>query len=789
MRRPRPGVGSELLPVTLILIALAGTLGLVVSMHRKTLHPLALADLKPPAVAVLAAPDPDPEPPAPDPPPKPTPPPIDPTPAALARVASQLDAEIQAARAADRKAASLEAARQSAVAAIERSKRREAIVRGQLSSLEEKAKALEMEADALAMDRDVLAQEKDASKAALAKAKSREGSYAVLPHKGANGTWQRPVILECRDGQAILQPAGATFSLLEMSPHSGPRGGPLISAVARELIRVQRTGAPDGDAIIPYIYFIVRPDGIRSYYEARGRLEPLGIAFGYELADQDWNIDFPDLDELASWDGSNTPKSPGPIGPNGPGGAIASAATPRTGQGDGQVSGSGGGNGHGFVWPADRPNASRRQQPAQGSGNLAQAGSGSPGEGPDQFLWPTQRPGAGGRKPGESDGFNDGDDPLDLPASPSQRPQGFSPAIPGAGPNGAAPPLADIDADSIIRNQGPEGGARGYPGADFLRPDPSASRGPVPMTPSRLPGFDPANANQASNPSNTGPSPSATPSSNLAGTPSSNLAGTPGSNHSGTSAKGRPTSLAYQPETGVPVPISPAVAAAAAGLDLHPPAPTLPGRTRIDPTLLAEAAEEDPFGDPMPQNTPNNPSSPGGAPSAGSPSSSSSKTPKTGGIGQPSSSGGTCSPGGNVGVGLPSQASSSGTQGKDVRPKLSTRNSSFINTTRSVDVPLELTVACFPDGVVIHPGGYRLSLNGIRKEGALRQDLQTIVRNHELIDPMVHPKPRVQFIIEPGGADTYWLARQKTVLNDLSWPVSIQVAGASPPQVFPKERF
>ena len=54
---------------------------------------------------------------------------------------------------------------------------------------------------------------------------------------------------------------------------------------------------------------------------------------------------------------------------------------------------------------------------------------------------------------------------------------------------------------------------------------------------------------------------------------------------------------------------------------------------------------------------------------------------------------------------------------------------------------------------------------------------------------MVHPKPRVQFIIEPGGADTYWLARQKTVLNDLSWPVSIQVAGASPPQVFPKERF
>ena len=65
--------------------------------------------------------------------------------------------------------------------------------------------------------------------------------------------------------------------------------------------------SPDGQVVTPYIFFLIRPDGIRTYYEARGRLEPLGITFGYELADQDWDIDFPDLDDVKTWDGSPRP--------------------------------------------------------------------------------------------------------------------------------------------------------------------------------------------------------------------------------------------------------------------------------------------------------------------------------------------------------------------------------------------------------------------------------------------------------------------------------------------------
>ena len=41
-----------------------------------------------------------------------------------------------------------------------------------------------------------------------------------------------------------------------------------------------------------------------EYYEARTCLEPLGIAFGYELIEQDLVVDIPNFDNLVTWDGS-----------------------------------------------------------------------------------------------------------------------------------------------------------------------------------------------------------------------------------------------------------------------------------------------------------------------------------------------------------------------------------------------------------------------------------------------------------------------------------------------------
>ena len=143
----------------------------------------------------------------------------------------------------------------------------------------------------------------DATKAALAKASTRSG-FAVLPYKGPNGTWRRPIVIECTGGGAKLQPRGPSFTALELSPRIHPRSSEFVKAIARELFHIRSADTPDGTPAVPYIVFLVRPDGIGPYYLARTSLEPLGIAFGYELIEQKLAVNIPDYDDLTTWDGT-----------------------------------------------------------------------------------------------------------------------------------------------------------------------------------------------------------------------------------------------------------------------------------------------------------------------------------------------------------------------------------------------------------------------------------------------------------------------------------------------------
>ena len=188
------------------------------------------------------------------------------------------------------------------------------LVRQQIAGIAAQAEKLEHEADALDAERDVLERERDATKAALAKASLRSG-FAVLPYKGANGTWRRPIVIECTRGGAKLQPHGPSFTTLELSPRIRPSSSAFIKAIARDLLRVRSAETPDGTPAIPYIVFLVRPDGVGPYYLARTCLEPLGMAFGYELVEQGLKINVPDFDDLTTWDGTiplDMPLEPAP---------------------------------------------------------------------------------------------------------------------------------------------------------------------------------------------------------------------------------------------------------------------------------------------------------------------------------------------------------------------------------------------------------------------------------------------------------------------------------------------
>src|SRR5262249_60113011 len=105
-------------------------------------------------------------------------------------------------------------------------------------------------------------------------------------------------------GSARLQRRGPAFSMLALAPLIHPRASPVVLAIAREMLHIERSETPDGAPAVPYLVFLVRPDGIRPYYDARARLEPLGIAFGYELIEQDLAVEIPDFNGLSTWDGT-----------------------------------------------------------------------------------------------------------------------------------------------------------------------------------------------------------------------------------------------------------------------------------------------------------------------------------------------------------------------------------------------------------------------------------------------------------------------------------------------------
>jgi len=383
MRRQRLGVGAELVPLVLILACLAGSFGLIISVYRRV--NVARTSLPKPS-SVVFAPTPSPKPPlviAPPPKsvetlkPKPKPAPVvvqsppseDPTPKALAQLASAEAEQLLEASKANRKAQALEEARQSAVVESERWRRRQSLIHSQIDTLETKVRKVETDLDAMAFERDALEKELDARKAAAARAKSRPGQ-AILPHKGPNGTWRRPIVIECRNGSAVIQPQGEEFGLFDLESGFGAVSNSFVRAVAREAIRVQRKASPDGAAVVPYIFFLVRPDGIRPYYEARGRLEPLGITFGYELADQDWEIELPNLDDTGTWDGSEPTRGTNPT--------LAGTGTqPAASAEDADLP----------TWPGPRGNGKAQGNDPAGSFAFGGGGGGGVSSGGGNFPW------------------------------------------------------------------------------------------------------------------------------------------------------------------------------------------------------------------------------------------------------------------------------------------------------------------------------------------------------------------------------------------------------------------
>jgi hypothetical protein len=92
--------------------------------------------------------------------------------------------------------------------------------------------------------------------------------------------------------------------------------------------------------------------------------------------------------------------------------------------------------------------------------------------------------------------------------------------------------------------------------------------------------------------------------------------------------------------------------------------------------------------------------------------------------------------------------------------------------------PFDLVLACGPKGVAVHPGDYRVTKATMKaKDDLLVAQIRAIVRRREQADPEHAIHPSLRYVIEPGGRETYAMARTQVALTGLGWPSTTQVTG------------
>jgi hypothetical protein len=120
---------------------------------------------------------------------------------------------------------------------------------------------------------------------------TQKRSYALVPYEGPNGTFRRPIYIECRDGELILQPEGVRITENDLRPPLGA-GNPLAAALraARgHYARLNPPGERNRDSE-PYALLVVRPSGAAMNHRAQAAIRAGDFEFGYELFEEDSEV-------------------------------------------------------------------------------------------------------------------------------------------------------------------------------------------------------------------------------------------------------------------------------------------------------------------------------------------------------------------------------------------------------------------------------------------------------------------------------------------------------------------
>jgi hypothetical protein len=151
-------------------------------------------------------------------------------------------------------------------------------------------------------------QRKEAAELELAElqkeAARKEKSYAIVPYRGPNGTFRRPIYIECCNDKIIIQPEG-----IELYPSDFQTLDDLVGNPFDSVLRTIRQYYVETNQIVrgsePYPLFAVRPSGVEMYENARGTMYENAQRvtgswvkdFGYEIVNEDWHIQYHPPDE------------------------------------------------------------------------------------------------------------------------------------------------------------------------------------------------------------------------------------------------------------------------------------------------------------------------------------------------------------------------------------------------------------------------------------------------------------------------------------------------------------
>ena len=120
-------------------------------------------------------------------------------------------------------------------------------------------------------------------------------SYAIVPYKGPNGTYRRPIYIECNSQGITLLPEGIQLTAEDFLVPHWP-GNPLAAALraSREYLNNKAAKGGDYASPDPYPLLIVRPSGIKQYSLARAAITSWDSDYGYEFIDDDMPLTFPE---------------------------------------------------------------------------------------------------------------------------------------------------------------------------------------------------------------------------------------------------------------------------------------------------------------------------------------------------------------------------------------------------------------------------------------------------------------------------------------------------------------